>query len=231
MKRIILIVIVLVTAGCAKPGISRYDFTPAEYYEVKNELILDQSFENTWDILVEQLASSFYVINNIEKSSRLINVSFSSSSPEKYVDCGESVRYYERGKEYEEFRYKVAESVSYKMAGVTTISSPMTTYVERKTKLEGRANIYVAPVEGKTKITVNVRYILTMVLRGQHALENKYGKVVRYEQMPSSSSSLTFSTNVEHKENLGNSSNPFWVSCFSTGKLEEDILSFAQIDH
>lgn len=229
MKRSVLLLIILVISGCAKPGISRYDFIPVERYEVNNEIILDQPFEATWDKLVEELASSFYVINNIAKESRLINLSFSSNDPVKYIECGESIRYYERGKDYQEYRYKVAETTSYRLAGVTNISSPMTTYIERRTNLEGRVNIYVAPVGEKTKISVNVRYVLSISVRGQHALEDKYGNLIGYEQMPQSTSTLSFSTNTENKENLGDPQNPLWVSCYSTGMLEGDILEYAKI--
>ena len=157
MKRLFLLLTVPLIFGCAKPGVSKYEFIPSDINKVKHEIVLNQSFDETWDALVENLTSSFYVINNIEKSSRIINVSFSSNEPEEFIECGESIRHYERGKESQDYRYKFSESTSYKIAGKTNISSPMTTYIDRETNLEGRINIYVAPFKEKTKIKIRVQ--------------------------------------------------------------------------
>src|SRR3546814_8710634 len=53
-----------------------------------NSRTVNAGFEETWDRLVRNLSSEFFVINNIEKASRIINVSFQTDAPERYVDCG-----------------------------------------------------------------------------------------------------------------------------------------------
>ena len=122
----------------------------------------------------------FYVINNIERESRIINVSFNTNSPSDYVDCGRTRRTYTQGEKTETFDYAVADSSTYKMAGTKQPHPATFSYanVRRTPKLEGRSNIYVAPDASNpssTVVSVNTRYIVTIKVYGEQLLNIQTG--------------------------------------------------------
>src|SRR5262245_7244989 len=85
MKINTLLTVAIFVSGCAgkveyiRP--SPLSSTPMNYK------IIDKSKEATWNGSVPELGKRFFVINNLDKSSGLINVSY-SGDPEKHVDCG-----------------------------------------------------------------------------------------------------------------------------------------------
>src|SRR5690349_12455540 len=92
------IVLACLLSACATPGTSTFKYTePAPNAAINNEKIVSKPFSDTWDILVRELAKSFFVINNIDKASRIINLSFSTQQPKEYVNCGKSVREFKYG--------------------------------------------------------------------------------------------------------------------------------------
>jgi hypothetical protein len=229
-KSLILLICTLIITGCATIGQSDYYSTQPADIVIKNELILDDEFDIVWDRLVKKLASGFYVINNIDKSSRIINVSFASNTPDKYVDCGTTHRTYERGSEYTKYDYKVASSCNYKMAKAGGVygNLPVTLFISRKASLDGRVNIYVAPIENGTLVTVNCKYVLTIKMDGYGQLENAFGSVAYSEKMPTQTSSVTANTNSSGFANWGDYKNQVEVKCISLGILEAEILDFAR---
>ena len=76
MKKTLTLILILILGGCATSSIN---YTPPEITKIDNQVTIDEDFEIVWDRLVKNLASDFFVINNIEKSSRIINVSFSTN--------------------------------------------------------------------------------------------------------------------------------------------------------
>jgi hypothetical protein len=89
--------IAIFITGCATQGVSTYKYTDNAPIQINNELVVSKPQSQVWDILVKELSKSFYVINNIDKESRIINVSFSSNAPSEYVDCGKTHRTYTQG--------------------------------------------------------------------------------------------------------------------------------------
>ena len=57
-----------------------------------NSKVIDKPRDAVWNASVPALGRQFFVINNLDKSSGLINVSY-SGDPEKYVDCGQVSSY------------------------------------------------------------------------------------------------------------------------------------------
>jgi hypothetical protein len=78
----------------APPGTSSYDYTTSAAHEVPSERLIGEASDVVWRRLVGRLADSPFVINAIEKESRVISLSFSTDHPERYVDCGRSKREY-----------------------------------------------------------------------------------------------------------------------------------------
>src|SRR3546814_8516548 len=81
---------ILLTAGCAAQADLNYR-KPTQP-SLTNSRTVNAGFEETWDRLVRNMSSEIFVINNIEKASRIINVTFQQDAPERSVDCGATPR-------------------------------------------------------------------------------------------------------------------------------------------
>lgn len=224
----VLLSVLLLAAACVIPGTQTVTIAPAQPYHVENEVTVQASSDITWDRLVQGLSRGFYVINNIDKASRLINISFSSDSPQEYIDCGTTSRTYSRGQDEERYVYLVAESSSYKL-GEKRSGTIVTYEVNRATELEGRANIYVAPADsGATTVMVNVRYILTITLTGTYQSESPIGIKSSKTPMTPQATTIAFNTNQPNSTDIGTPDNPTSVTCYSRGRLEGEIIRFAK---
>lgn len=212
--------------GCASMGVpSNFSYQPPALLEIANEIDVDAESGEVWDDLVEQLATTFYVINNIDKESRLLNVSYSESNqPSLYVDCGTTRRDYEYRGKVTNYNYDTADSSVYKYTGGAA-ADMFVGVMERSTSLEGRANIYVAPnAQGGTTVTVNTRYIWSvdttyteMITTDGESLAVRYGFIPQKD-----SSQIAFNTGRIGVERLPDGSDG--VSCVATGKFESEIL-------
>jgi len=181
LKNGILIILCGLVAGCAgRTGPTNFEqiYTPPKSDKIfSNTVILNQNFEETWNQIVSTLSSKYFVINNIEKNSRIMNVSFSVAEPQKYVDCGRNkitVQLRKGGtleKEYEVTKSVTIPHVYPKLTtlyyadltGYPAIVGTVADYgvVQRKrwTSVSGRSNIYVAPNgKNKTEISVNTKF-------------------------------------------------------------------------
>ena len=217
-----------IISGCATQGVSTRTYTDPQPTKIYNEVTIPQPSSEVWDILVKHLSKSFYVINNIDKASRIINVSFSSSSPEQYIDCGRTYRTYTVGDKTDVYDYQTAASSYYQMATPMQPHPAFSYYlkVRRETSLEGRSNIYVAPSEKDpniTIITVNTRYIWTSKVKALDIQEHSTGNIVRSTPMPEETISVMFNTNEpgQHRDIRTGET----ISCVSKGRLEREILN------
>ncbi len=218
--------IAAVVSGCATQGRSTFNYLEPVPLQIKNEMVVAKPYTQVWDGLVKQLSKSFYVINNIDKESRIINVSFSTNSPSDYADCGRMHRTYSQGGKTEEFDYDSAGPSEFKAATERQPSKQFAYYIlfRRETSLEGRCNIYVAPDEndsGKTIVTVNTRYIWTVKVKGRVEAVNVKGYVVDGAPIPEESNSIIFNTNQpgQYIPSKGPK-----IVCTDKGKLEDEIL-------
>ena len=224
MKALVITALTLLLASCATAPISDFKYAEAEEHIFENELLVDQPFDAVWDELVGELATTFYVINNIDKESRLLNVSFSESNkPSIFIDCGSTSRTFELNGNKENFNYLVADSSTYKLTSGKVNGANTWYYInERDTDLSGRANIYVAPSEdgASTKITVNARYILSLTVDAQeinfHAPSNSHFTIGRPQQVHDEMIAFNSMT-------VGTSSDG--VTCVSNGRFENDVLA------
>ena len=179
---------------------------------------------------MKELSKSFYVINNIDKESRIINISFSSNSPSEYVDCGKTHRTYTQGDKTETYDYDVAGPAAFKVATVRQEHPAFANYVSirREPVLDGRSNVYVAPDEkdnAKTIVTVNTRYILTIKVKGEAFAQHANGNVFSRGRLPEETMTVTFNTNKSGQSDIGDGSK---MTCFAKGKLEKDILDMTR---
>lgn len=206
----------ILTAACAAQA--DYSYQKPQSASVENSRTVNAPFDETWDRLVRNLSSEFFVINNIEKASRIINVSFSADTAESYVDCGETSRTYTSpaGRK-EAYNYASAADSNYLYA--TPDGFPVG--VDRRTSLEGRANIYVAPGEASpahsTDIRVNVRYVMKVDFR--------FTSYNKYEQPLGSAGTDSITVSFDTTKPSDGSSGD--MVCRSLGELEERILNAA----
>lgn len=194
---------IAVTAGCAT---STASYSPPKTVQIQNSKVISKPFDEVWDGLVKELSSDFFVINNIDKNSRLINISFSSQKPSEFVDCGVTSRSFKNLRGDNNFVYNTADSAEF-----TTANDMGHLFnVRRASRLEGRSNIYVAPEGGGTNVTVNTKYVVSI---------NMHATTV--DGRPAGSESFVFDPST--KQAFSNGS----VTCTATGKIERRILDAA----
>jgi len=227
--RIIIAIGTLLLAACATAPKTTAIVTEPATYTVANECYVDRPFAEVWDGLVAELAKSFFVINNIEKESRIINLSFSTTAPEDYIDCGRTTRTYKKGKTEQVFEYEIAKDSAYKYSRQVETNAYANYDVSRRTTLDGRINVFLAPEGAGTRVTVNVRFIFNVETSGVYeviagALEIRQSTGV----VPPTTYTLSFDTRAPGKDNLGTPSEPAFVTCGSNGKLETSILDMAR---
>ena len=196
----------LVLTGCA----TSLEYEQPKDYDITNTATVQKPFNQTWKKLLTSLGSEFFVINNIEKDSGIINVSFSSDKPENYIDCGITTRTYSGIQGTEVFTYSTAGSGKY-----TTYQYPHTIHVKRTSSLEGRMNILLTPQgSSATNVTVNSKYILSIKQRG--TLNN--GHVITGDFTVD----LTSKKPAVIEDEMGG-----WT-CKATGLLEKQVLDFVR---
>jgi hypothetical protein len=101
-------------------------------------------------------------------------------------------------------------SSTYKIATSAGINNqlPQTGVVSRRTSLEGRVNIYVAPEDQNTRVSVNIRYVLTVKAEGTYMTENRYGTPIQSGTIPAQTFTDTFNTNQPSTKNWGTPQQP-----------------------
>ncbi len=203
MPFLLLMPLLFVMSACATKV--TYD-QPIEA-DIVNAIVVDDDFEDVWDKLVPRLSKSFFVINNIAKDSKILNVSY-SGDPEKYVDCGTlKIQSPTAGpkemKTYPASRARINEQV---VLGIQTFT------MSRSLDLDGRINVVLEEMDDGTQVSVNSRYVLNRSVR----YEDIYGHLV-----DSDSESIIFNTNQKGVSNSGQ-------YCVATGVLEAEILSLVK---
>ena len=104
----------------------------------KYTVVIEKPYDETWSSLINHAASTFFAIDQFEKDSGLMTLSFGSSDPGKFINCGtwSSPQY-------------VGEYVSFlaRMHGGS---------------LSGKMNILVRAItDDQSEVRVNARYIFT----------------------------------------------------------------------
>lgn len=206
MIKLAVLPVAIVLTGCA----GHVEYTPpVNNHKFERSVTVSASKDTVWKTLIPNLGKEFFVINNLDKESGLINVSY-SGDPESYIDCGyiSSKVQNAAGKRSYYFpaatankSYEVMENGNYAQ-------------IHRKMNLEGRINIIVEALSGtETAISANTKYVVT-----------KSGVI----SIPYPRQSHNFTDSISF--NTGSSatfpnSKMQGTTCYSTGKLEKSILS------
>lgn len=232
MKFFLALIAVLALSACAGPGMSTYKHQePGAVADVSNTVIVHAPFDVVWEELVGSLATSFFVINNLSKSSRLINLSFSTDTPEEFITCGTSHRTFKFNGKSHTYTYLTASDSDFKYAAKWGAYNnlPLVAKVHRDTSLEGRINVYLEPQSSnKTKVSVNAKYIFTVAVSGMATGYNAFGTIQTQHLLPEQSNTISFNTGRTGTMKSPTNGDTHSVVCYATGKLEQYILKRAK---
>jgi hypothetical protein len=210
MVRIIVLLTPLLLTACA----GRVDYVRPSYLAptAANVKIIERPRDAVWTSSVPELGKQYFVINNLDKASGLINISY-SGDPERYIDCGRITSYVKnaQGERTHEFAGAKAQQIYEIMDPGSGLF-----FIDRRMNLEGRANLIFEEVESTaTRVTVNIRYVV-----------NRTQTIRKAGNNPPQTGSDTVSFN-----SGGGASFPMNVKgqsldCVAIGTLEREILSF-----
>ena len=208
MKNAVSLVALLLLAGCAgKLDYVRPSIAPGS---ANNSKIIDKSREAVWNSSVPELGKQFFVINNLDKSSGLINISY-NGDPEKYIDCGRIISYVKNARGERTYDFPAAKAnQQYEVMNGNGLF-----FINRKLSLEGRVNLIFEEVNSnQTRVTANTRYVVTRQLTVSSAANN----------IPQSGTD-SISFNSGGSASFPTNATGQGTECVSTGALEREILS------
>lgn len=206
-----LVVTLFITIGFSGCGAtSNLNYTPPKQFNpnnIKNSKIVNKSFNEAWEELINNLTENSFVINNMNKDSGFINISFSSTNPSQYIDCGEWNGYFENMRGKANYYFKGEQSSQFTSMHGTSMVNTVSTK-----SLSGRINILLQKIEkAKQNVKVNVKYVLSGT--------NKYMYVY-----PPHTNYLNWSVGFSTK-NSGQAQGGK-TQCQTTGYLEEELLNY-----
>ena len=115
----------------------------------KNSVITNKNFDETWTSVIDFVNDSFFKIENLDKDSGLLTLSFGSKKAKNFIDCG----YFEYTLFFtgEEFK---GSYIDYAKSGLLAV-------------LEAKMNINIQKIDNEsTKTSINTNYKFST----QHAL-------------------------------------------------------------
>ena len=206
-------VIIFAAVGCASTATN---YSGPQSHNVVNEKSVGGEFGAVWSRYVDELSKSFFVINNISRDSGIINISYSTGSPGDFIDCGDTrheTKHPDLGSRV--YNYRGADGSSY-LYGVKDTNILLE--ITRRTKLTGRANVFIADRDDGTLVRANVKYVFTI---------HTTGKATTGEQT-SFDFELDFSTSEGASYTIQTLNGPVTLRCVSNGRLETRLLDLAK---
>lgn len=206
MKKLCIAIAAVLLTGCA--GVTKIS-PPGNYPAGVNVKTISKPREVVWNTAVPALGKQFFVINNLDKSSGLINISY-SGNPERYIDCGKitSTVSNARGERHYSFPAASANQTYEVMNNMQLF------FINRKMKLEGRMNlVFEETGPNETRVSANTRYVVSRTAE------------VRNTQGASRTFSESISFNSGSRETFPKSADGQGVECTPTGALESEVLA------
>lgn len=177
---------------------------PAPISPPTTSVVVQRPRAEVWRTLVPQIGQTFFVINNLDQSSGLINVSY-SGDPMRFVDCGRVESYVKNLAGPRSYAFPVAQP-QYEFEWY----SGSLFIVRRTSTLEGRANIILEQTaDSTTRVSVNVRYVLSL----NSQIQARVGGQSRQEAV-----TVSFTSREAGRSASGN------TTCYPTGALEQKLL-------
>ncbi|WP_152986915.1 hypothetical protein [Bordetella bronchiseptica] len=195
----ILLVPTALLAGCA--GSVNYS-PPALRAPLPNTITIDQPIDTVWTQAVPRLGKQFFVINNLDKSSGLINISY-SGNPESYIDCGRIRSHVQNLRGTRDYDFPAASaSQTYEV-----MQNGQYGQVHRQMDLDGRVNLIFESIgKNATRVSANTKYVATKTVTSP-----------THAGMLKDSISFTSGNGATFR-------GAFPTECRATGALEQQIL-------
>lgn len=194
------------SAGCSKQIITHEQ---PEQYAVKNARVFDAPYDKVWKATVDAIASSFWTLDNIEKDSGILTLSYACNDATPWVDCGKTHNVVTMGIQdivFDSATPYVALKAANDMGNVWD--------VERRVSMFAKSNVLVKKITAnQTKVTINTNYTLKCDI-GMGTFRAWTGQILIFSQP--STSTVTFTTTQE-----GRGQNNI---CRSKHTLEDAIL-------
>lgn len=209
LKRIAISLSLLSMSGCASASTDYR--APSGSVQPNYTKTVNRSKDQVWNDAVVALGQRFFVINNLDKASGLINISY-SGDPSRFVDCGSFTVTISGLNAKTQNMDGAASDAQYEwVAPVPPYGFPGSVQIRRQMSLEGRVNvIFEAVTPDSTRVTTATRYVLTR-------------KIVSSNSAVPQSDTAGFNGNEKgYFPRLGSYSP---LECVATGELEKSILS------
>lgn len=199
-----------VLAGCA--GKVEY-IRPVDIVMRSNHKLVDRPRDQVWSAAIPELGKRFFVINNLDKGSGFINLSY-LGDPEKYIDCGTiRVDMDLAGAPIT----SIPAAAAFKGYALMTLGDVL--MITRRMELDGKVNLIFEEISSnQTRVTANTRFTVKRNVETKHYGS---GRVVYTD-----SNAIAFNTGdaatfpvAEYGANNGNK-----TECVSTGALELEVL-------
>jgi len=156
MKRFLLsLVMTILLSSCAvkvekiTENVGKYVPPNIDDNNFKNSVIINKNFDETWTSVIDFVSDSFFKIENLEKDSGSLTLSFGSKEVENFIDCGDfEYTLFFTGEEFK------GSYIDYAKKGLMAV-------------LEAKMSISIRNIDRKsTKISINTNYRFST----QHAL-------------------------------------------------------------
>lgn len=212
--------IVLFAAVLATPGLATAKLLdggasytpPTTSLQIENSRDLALPYDAAWRAVVAHLAETSFVIDNIDKDSGLITVSFSVSDPRAAVDCGQWSYWVKNMRGRRDYNNEgAAPFAAYELLDNRTLVN-----VERSVSLSGKFNILVtAPTDKSSKVKVTARFVHSVSLKvAPLILDRNFRRV----EPRTFTDSMGFNSGQEAQLPGGQ------TKCRSNGSLEKQVL-------
>jgi hypothetical protein len=155
MRIVLALAAVLTFTGCA----GKLDYFPPTSLATAgaNSKLIERPRNAVWDKAIPELGKQYFVINNLDRSSGIINISY-TGDPEFYIDCGRIVSYVKNAQG--ERTYDFAGAKAQQRYEIMNPSVGLFE-VDRRMNLDGRVNIIFEELgPSSTRVTANTRYVV-----------------------------------------------------------------------
>ena len=204
------VVMYAVLVGCTSK--TDFSYAPVQAYESANTMVYNSNINKVWDAAIKSIGEKFFVLDNIQKDSKIITLSYSVSDPAAYIDCGQVTAETKGASNSGTYTYQGAQAEAVYYIGDPNIPHPQP--VRRTARLEGKVNIiFVEEGKDKTKVTVNTRYVMSVKFESRRWVPAGYFMPV------SESRNVTFNTGQEGVGEGGSN-----LRCVTKYTLEKSIL-------
>lgn len=143
MKLFLITILSVFTYGCATATYT----PPNEGNNLESKIVINKNYDKTWNAIINHLSSSYFAIDNFEKDSGLITVSFGADNPTDFIDCG-NIKVKWTDQNYNQHNF----------------NGPYVNFLKQEygADLAGKMNITARSIgDSKTAVRVNARYIFT----------------------------------------------------------------------